>query len=382
MLLLSVTAALAAPLAECRRAYATPDVNDALDAAEHYFQAQDAANFREAEGRVLARLECVEDPLVPEVLARVYLLEALRAFLAKDSAAVASALAGMAASSPGYQIPLDLVPDGHPVRKAMARAGRLLRDPMVTPLAPMETGWIEADGEHRTDAPTNRDVVLQRFGPDGHVSETAYIHVGETLAAWTTVAVAPPSKWADQPEAPPGPVDPPPEKTFSAMHPDPDREPEPEAEEAPPIRVPATAGPLQGKPHVEGGFELGLPISLRLGYHTELKALRSFGARAFFGITWVVGKERTFSVVGGSGYFDFRVVENLDVELSAGVGYFGTFVGPCAGLAFQYDPYTWFQLNLGVMFAAKPNPDNLGNPFESFEEGVASAPDATGGFVW
>lgn len=185
-MLLLLSLAQAAPLTTCERLYTTPDLIDALDSAEQNFKKQDAPAFAASEAIVATRLQCLTEPLVPDVLSRVYLTEALQAFLAKDDAHTASALAGMAASNPGYQLSLTLLPDGHPLRAAMKPASLLLRDPVSTPLVAMDVGWIEVDGAHRAEAPTNRDVTLQRFGGDGQITETLYVHAGESLAGWTS----------------------------------------------------------------------------------------------------------------------------------------------------------------------------------------------------
>lgn len=183
--LLLTPLALAAPLAPCDRTYSTTELLDALDSAEGNFRKMDGEGFRFSEAAVAIRLICITEPLVPDVLARVYLVEALKAVLDKDDAHLATALAAMASSNPGYQIPLSLVPEGHPVRKAMTPASLLIREPVVAPLAVLDVGWIEVDGVHRAEAPVNRDVVLQRFGPDGQVVETQYVRAGESLERWS-----------------------------------------------------------------------------------------------------------------------------------------------------------------------------------------------------
>lgn len=346
MLLFLTTTAFALPVALCERVYKSSEVEDALDAAEAKFSSQDAAGFASSHAAVASRISCLGEPLVPEVLARIYLVEALKAFLGKNSSGTAAALAGMAASSPGYQIPLALVPDGHPVRKAMSRAGQLLRDPAVAALNQPATGWIEADGEHRAEAATNRDVVLQRFGADGKVVETRYVHVGEPLEDWTVVPRAAATK-----EAPSG--------SWSSRH-----------VSGEGSGGGASLGRMQGKPHVEGGFELGFPIGLRLGYHVEGDVVRSFGARCL--LTPAFGFEdldEVGGILGPSGYVDFIIGDVWDLEASFGGGLVGYDIGTYGGLAVQYDPYTFLQVNLGIFIGVS-------------EEYAWLAPDVTVGFVW
>lgn len=121
-------------------------------------------------------------------------------------------------------------------------------------------------------------------------------------------------------------------------------------------------GYLQGKQHLEGGFELGLPIAGRLGWHLEGDVVRSFGARCL--MTAAAGGSESM-ILGPSAYVDFRMADVWDLEVSVG----GTwFYGGYVGVAAQYDPYTFFQLNLGGIVA--------------FGNGFAVGPDITAGFVW
>lgn len=102
MLLLLAASAFALPVALCERVYKSSEAEDALDAAEAKFSSQDAPGFATSHAAVASRLSCLGEPLVPEVLARIYLIEALKSFLGKASSRTAAALAGMAAASPGY----------------------------------------------------------------------------------------------------------------------------------------------------------------------------------------------------------------------------------------------------------------------------------------
>ncbi len=210
LLLPLLSLAHAAPLATCARTFQTPDLTDALESAEYQFGKQDADGFRGSAQVVAARVDCFSEPLAPDVLARVYLVNALSAFLDGNSEREAAALAGMAAASPGFQIPSKLVPDGHPVRKALTPASLLLREPVTVNLGKSDAGWIEVDGAHRSEAPTNRDVVLQRFGADGQVAETQYLHAGDSLTAWMAPAepspTTPAKPTSPEPKVPAAPL--------------------------------------------------------------------------------------------------------------------------------------------------------------------------------
>lgn len=200
-MLLLVSLAMAAPLAECPRVYVTGELRDALDSADAAFAAQDATGFGESLAIARQRVACFGEPLVAAELARIHLAEALAAFLAADTPATTEALAAMAAASPGYQIPLSLVPDGHPLRSSMGAAGLSLRDPGEVLLLTPDAGWIEVDGAFQKGVAANRHAVVQRFGPDGKVTETRYHRAGTDLGDWAKGAAGA-GKIAAAPKAP------------------------------------------------------------------------------------------------------------------------------------------------------------------------------------
>lgn len=245
----------------------------------------------------------------------------------------------------------------------MSRAGQLLRDPAVAPLDQPATGWIEADGEHRAEAATNRDVVLQRFGADGKVIETRCVHVGEGPDDWTVVprAAAPVKKAptaSTSKEAPTG--------SRSSRHVSEGGDGAGSGGSGSGARK----GRMQGKPHVEGGFELGVPIGLRLGYHVEGEVVRSVGARWLSAPAFDLLESTAFGAISGSSaYVDFVIGDVWDLEVSLGGGLVGYDVGGYGGLAVQYDPPTFIQVNLGFFIGVA-------------DEAAWLAPDVTMGFVW
>ncbi len=170
ILLLFSTVARAA--VDCPRQFDTTEVLDAASLAEGSFTAMQAAPFAAARHTMEKRLECLNEVISPSAVARIERVEALGAFLDQRDAQVPQALAGLFAAEPGHQIPIALLPDGHPIRALITPAMLLLReDPGVTlPVPP--SGWLEVDGTHALVAPIQRIAVLQQIDGQGAVVAT------------------------------------------------------------------------------------------------------------------------------------------------------------------------------------------------------------------
>lgn len=228
MLLLLVAAAQAGRLADCGTTYGAADVLEAAEAAERYFTKMDAESFASTRAAMMMRLACIREPLTPTPIGAVHRVQALGAFLDGEDQHTIAALAGLLGAEPGYQVPVALIPVGHPVRALLPSAATRLRESDTAPLRAMEVGWIEVDGVSTAAAPRNRAVVLQEFDGEGQVVETAFFWPEDALGAWGATAGAPAGK-AEAPKP--------------AKEPRPAKEPPPLAEAAPLPKEPPAAHP-------------------------------------------------------------------------------------------------------------------------------------------
>ena len=159
-------------LAACSATYETSDILDAAKTAEGYFSATDLDSFRSTRAAMERRLTCSRDLLSPAALARVERVEALGAFADGNRVRIPQALAGLFIAEPGHQIPIALVPEGHPVRDAITAAMLALHDDLGAPIPKPASGWVEVDGAFAEVAPTQRAAVLQQVDKDGAVVAT------------------------------------------------------------------------------------------------------------------------------------------------------------------------------------------------------------------
>lgn len=184
MLLGLVSLALAAPLSACPERWPARALEEAVAAADASAARMDPAGLLAARDTLLARLACVEEPLTGTLVGGVHRVVATAAFLEDDDGRVVPALAGLVAADPGYQLPLELYPEGHPLRRLLGNAGRLARDGGARPLAPPAAGWLEVDGLSTATAPAERAAVIQALDGAGAVVETRYVWPEAPLGAW------------------------------------------------------------------------------------------------------------------------------------------------------------------------------------------------------
>lgn len=184
MLLALLTQAQAGVLAECPRVWTNRDVLDAVESADLAMRRLDVPAYGVARDRVLERVDCAAEPLSGPTIGAVHRVVATGAFLDQDQPRIAPALAGLLAADPGYQLPIELYPEGHPIRGLLSHAGILLRDTEVRRLADPAQGWMEVDGAAGNTVPTARAAVVQQIDPDGRVAESRYVWPEDDLGSW------------------------------------------------------------------------------------------------------------------------------------------------------------------------------------------------------
>lgn len=183
-MLLLIAVANAAGLADCPRTYDTAEILDAATSTEEAFKKVDAAAFAEGRLAVESRLVCSKDILSPAAMARIHRVEVLASFLDKQATRVPQALAGVFTAEPGHQIPVALLPDGHPIRAQVAVGMMALRDDPGVIIPVPGSGWIELDGVAGPRAPTQRASVMQQIDGQGQVLTTHYRWPDEVGFDW------------------------------------------------------------------------------------------------------------------------------------------------------------------------------------------------------
>lgn len=163
----------------------------AVDDADAAFAAMDGDAFDLAAASLDETLACMSEPISPTHAVAVHRTRALAAFLAGDDAATVSSFQAALAAMPGYELPQDIAPIGHPLRARFEDA-RLFSAGGQADLPEPASGWITVDGARTRIAPTGRAFVFQRFDDSAAVVDTAYVAVGRPLPSYPVREAAPP----------------------------------------------------------------------------------------------------------------------------------------------------------------------------------------------
>lgn len=158
-------------------------VTDAVARAEVAFVQMNGDTFAGSMAETDTALSCQTEPLSAIQIAAVHRVRALDAFFSGDEPSVVLAFEALLATMPGYELPVDIAPVGHPLRKLFDEA-RLFSVREVFVLPEPREGWLTIDGRRGIEAPAARPFVFQRFDPTGLVLDTEYVAVGRPVPVY------------------------------------------------------------------------------------------------------------------------------------------------------------------------------------------------------
>lgn len=160
-----------------------------VSAAETAFTHMDADLFERASTELDRVLACQTEPLTAIQVASFHRVRALAAFFAENEPGSVLSFQAMLATMPGYELPADIAPEGHPLRRSFDQAKLFSAGDTFELPAPAD-GWVTVDGIRTRTAPAARPFVFQWLGSSGAVRETQYVTVGTPVPTYA-VATAP-----------------------------------------------------------------------------------------------------------------------------------------------------------------------------------------------
>ncbi len=145
---------------------------------EASFADMDMVGLTRARQQALDRIPCLGEPVTTEVAAAFHRMMAMAAFTQGDEGGTLAEFHAARRLQPGYTIPEDVAPVGHPlvdlyVRSVDSAEGSL--DPTIPPLG----GWVTVDGVRGAPRPTGISTILQSFEADEAIDRTLYLLPGD-----------------------------------------------------------------------------------------------------------------------------------------------------------------------------------------------------------
>lgn len=169
-----------APTATCDAPTGTLDLSHWIIEGERALRLSDRTALDVAEAGAAEVMACMADPLLPADVAAFLRLTGIARFVRRDRDDAARSFTAARATDPTWVLPVELVPDPHPLRDAFLAVEVSSIETM--PVPPPDHGWVEVNGRVASAVPIDHPWVLQWRDVDGTVLATA---TGEgTPAAW------------------------------------------------------------------------------------------------------------------------------------------------------------------------------------------------------
>lgn len=180
--LVLIASALAAE-PTCPRATTAADFASAAQAGETAFAGMDMDALAASKEQAAAALACLGEPVALKQAASFHRLLAMDGFARQDFGAALAEFHAARRLEPGYAIPAEVAPVGHPL-VSLYDAALQAGEGDLEPVQASGGGWILVDGVRGAARPNKISVILQRFDAVGKLEASTLLRAGEPLPAW------------------------------------------------------------------------------------------------------------------------------------------------------------------------------------------------------
>lgn len=181
--------AAAAP-ANCPLPATPADIESATRAGERAFAELDLPALRRAHAEALALVPCLDAPVPVSLAADFHRLMALWAFTNGDEDLVLAEFHAARRLVPGYALPEEVAPAGHPLQELYARSNSA-SEGTLQPTLPPVGGAVWVDGLRGAPRPDGISVLVQVEGPEGTLLRSFPLAAGDPLPAFGPPPVDP-----------------------------------------------------------------------------------------------------------------------------------------------------------------------------------------------
>ncbi len=161
------------------------DFSAAARAGERAFAAMDLLSLGDARSEALQTLPCLVDQVTPTVAADFHRMMAMAAFTSGDETKVLEEFHAARRLEPGYTVPEEVAPEGHPLSDLYERAATNVLDSHgLDPVIPPIGGFVLVDGAETSLRIQGLSALLQAHDAQGRLVETRYLMADQPTPAW------------------------------------------------------------------------------------------------------------------------------------------------------------------------------------------------------
>lgn len=169
--------------ADCVEPASLADLSGATRSGEAAFAEMNLPGLTEAQAAALAVVPCLEDPVPVGDAADFHRLMALSAFTRGDERQVLAEFHAARRLVPGYEVPDDVAPPGHPLMELYA-ASRDADEGILQSAVPPIGGHVVVDGVRGALRPSGSTSLIQAYSADGTWVESRFVDAGDETPAW------------------------------------------------------------------------------------------------------------------------------------------------------------------------------------------------------
>ena len=186
MLFLLASAALAQDAPDCASATTLSQLKDATVRGEESFANLDLEGLGQAATDAETALPCLSEAITPRDAAAYHRLMGMHAFATQERERVKSEFHAARKLEPGYEVPEDVAPTGHPMIAAYEEAVLVDEGTLQQPVPP-EGGYVTVGGVRGAARAELSPAIIQVFEPQDALTETLYLSPGTEMPIWGPV---------------------------------------------------------------------------------------------------------------------------------------------------------------------------------------------------
>jgi hypothetical protein len=168
---------------DCREPADLADFSGATRSGEAAFAEMNLPGLTEARAEALAVVPCLQEPVPVGDAADFHRLMALSAFTRGDERQVLAEFHAARRLVPGYEVPEDVAPPGHPLMDLYAASRDADEGPLQSAV-PAIGGHVIVDGVRGALRPAGSSSLIQAYAADGAWLESRFVDAGDDTPAW------------------------------------------------------------------------------------------------------------------------------------------------------------------------------------------------------